>query len=60
MHFEFTKLYISLGGRVNIVDEDGETPLFVTETVDVARFLVEHGARVDHRNLDAMSVSQTH
>ena len=40
-----------------MVDEDGETPLFVVEDVEVAQYLVTHGAKVDHRNLDGMSVS---
>ncbi|KAG8916798.1 hypothetical protein FRC00_014385 [Tulasnella sp. 408] len=38
------------GGNVNITDEDGETPLFVVETVEAARYLLEHGADMNHRN----------
>lgn len=41
---------------MNVADEDGETPLFVVETIEVARYLVEHGADVDHRNNDGESV----
>ncbi|KAG8864872.1 hypothetical protein FRB96_003458 [Tulasnella sp. 330] len=41
---------ISRGGDVNVIDEDGETPLFVVETIATARHLVEIGANADHRN----------
>lgn len=37
---------------MNITDEDSETPLFVVETVEVARYLLEHGADLNHRNND--------
>ncbi|EER39888.1 ankyrin repeat protein [Histoplasma capsulatum var. duboisii H88] len=37
--------------NVNLVDEDGETCLFVTESVDVARCLIEElGVDRDHKN----------
>jgi hypothetical protein len=39
------------------MDEDGDTPLYTVENVDTARWLVEHGARVDHRNNEGISVS---
>lgn len=45
------------GGNVDIMDEDGDTPLYTVENVDTARWLVEHGARVDHRNNEGISVS---
>jgi len=39
------------GGEVNVQDTEGDTPLFVAETVEVARVLVEElGAQVGHRN----------
>lgn len=41
----------SFGADVNIVDDDGETPLFYAETVEVARMLVEEfGADESRRN----------
>ena len=36
---------------MNVQDSEGDTPLFVAETVEVARVLVEElGAEVGHRN----------
>ncbi|KAF7796636.1 hypothetical protein EIP86_007818 [Pleurotus ostreatoroseus] len=43
------------GGDVNITDEDGDTPLYVVENVETARWLVEHGAVVDRRNREGQS-----
>lgn len=45
--------------NVNIVDEDGETPLFAAEKVDVARCLVEElGADVSIRNEDGKTAQE--
>ncbi|KAG9050096.1 hypothetical protein FS837_007619 [Tulasnella sp. UAMH 9824] len=49
-HIPVLDLLLSRGGNVNITDEDGETPLFVVETVEVARYLLERGADMNHRN----------
>jgi len=39
------------GGDVNIEDNEGDTPLFVAETVETARCLVEElGADINHQN----------
>ncbi|KAG6906703.1 hypothetical protein DXG01_012527 [Tephrocybe rancida] len=46
---------LSRGGDVNITDGDGDTPLYTAETLETARFLVEHGARIDHRNHEGIS-----
>lgn len=48
-----------LGGDVNITDNDGDTPLYTVETVETARFLVEHGAVVDRTNNEGISVCYT-
>ncbi|KAI5808847.1 hypothetical protein DFH27DRAFT_242479 [Peziza echinospora] len=45
------KLVLEHGGNANIQDFDGETPLFVTEKVEIARLLVEElHADPNHRN----------
>jgi hypothetical protein len=44
---------------VNITDNDGDTPLYTVETVETARFLVEHGATVDRTNNEGVSVRCT-
>jgi len=47
------------GGDVNVVDNDGDTPLYTVENVETARFLVEHGAILDRQNNDGLSVCFT-
>ncbi|RPA95333.1 ankyrin [Choiromyces venosus 120613-1] len=48
------------GGDVNAQDVEGDTPLFVAETVEVARILVEElGADVGHKNLMGLSAADT-
>jgi hypothetical protein len=45
--------------HVNILDEDGETPLFAAEKVDVAKCLVEElGADVDIRNEEGKTAEE--
>lgn len=43
-HFDLLLYLISVGGDINIRDEEGETPLFTVESEQAARWLVEHGA----------------
>lgn len=40
-HTELLRYLISKGGNINIIDEDGDTPLHSVEDADVAKFLVE-------------------
>lgn len=40
---------------MNVTDEDGDTPLYVVENVETARFLVEHGAVVQRTNHEGIS-----
>ncbi|OBZ72206.1 Ankyrin repeat-containing protein P1E11.10 [Grifola frondosa] len=56
-HLNVLEYLISQGGDVNVTDNDGDTPLYVVENIESARFLVEHGATVDHRNSEGISVS---
>jgi hypothetical protein len=44
------------GGDVNVTDDDGDTPLYTVENVATASFLVQHGATVDRRNHEGVSV----
>ena len=46
----------SAGGDANVTDEDGDTPLYVVENVETARFLVERGAIVARQNHEGLSV----
>ncbi|PWW76016.1 ankyrin [Tuber magnatum] len=48
------------GGDVNVQDNEGDTPLFVAETVEVTRVLVEElGADVGHRNGLGLTAADT-
>lgn len=49
-------LFWDLGGNVDITDSDGETPLYTVESVDTARWLVEHGATISRTNHEGVSV----
>lgn len=52
------KLVLEHGGNANIKDHDGDTPLFVAETVEVAKTLVEElHADPNHRNESGLTVS---
>lgn len=42
---------------MNITDDEGDTPLYTVENIETARFLVERGAVVSHRNNEGVSVS---
>lgn len=55
------KLVLEHGGNVDIQDHDGDTPLFVAETVEVAKTLVEElHADPTHRNGSDLTVSTPH
>lgn len=56
-HLELLEYLLSVGGDVNLADDDGDTPLFTCESVDAARWLVEHGADAEHRNEEGLTVS---
>ncbi|KAG8821723.1 hypothetical protein FRC17_009743 [Serendipita sp. 399] len=47
-----------LGGDVNITDEDGDTPLYTAESMEVAKWLVDHGAVVQRVNSEGVSPAQ--
>ena len=56
-HPEILSYLVEHGGDINITDDDGETPLFVVETVAIARLVVQLGGNPSHRNHDGMTVS---
>ncbi|WVW83111.1 hypothetical protein I302_105129 [Kwoniella bestiolae CBS 10118] len=56
-HLELLTYLLSKGGDINVTDDDGETPLFVVETLAAARFLVEHGAEVGWTNEDGLTAA---
>lgn len=43
------------GADVNIEDDDQDTPLYVAETPELARYLVEKGANPSHKNGDGLT-----
>nr|GAT60799.1 ankyrin [Mycena chlorophos] len=54
-HLDLLEYLISKGGDVNVVDSDGDTPLYTVENIETARFLVQHGAAIDRRNSEGIS-----
>ncbi|KAI6117251.1 ankyrin repeat-containing domain protein [Pisolithus croceorrhizus] len=46
---------VSQGGDVNVIDEDGDTPLYTVENVETAQWLISHGAAIDRRNNEGVS-----
>ena len=44
------------GGNVNITDDDGDTPLFTVESIELAQWLIAHGADHLHRNAEGLRV----
>ncbi|GAA6009291.1 hypothetical protein JCM11491_004260 [Sporobolomyces phaffii] len=57
-HPDILSYLVERGGDINLVDEDGETPLFVVETVGMARLVVQLGGNAQHRNSDGMTAAQ--
>jgi uncharacterized protein len=49
-------LTLEIGGDVNVADEDGDTPIYTAESLEVAKWLIDHGAIVDRANAEGMSV----
>lgn len=51
------RLLVKSGGDINITDDDGETPLFVVESVRDAQLVIELGGDPKHCNDEGVSVS---
>jgi hypothetical protein len=54
-HLHILDYLISLGGDINLVDADGDTPLYCVENIETAKYLVDHGAVVERRNHEGVS-----
>lgn len=52
------KLICDFDVDINIKDEDDETALFVVETVEAAKALVDLGVDVDHRGLEGLTARE--
>ncbi|WVF72126.1 hypothetical protein IAT40_006938 [Kwoniella sp. CBS 6097] len=57
-HFELLEYLLSKGGNPNIQDDDGDTPLYVVESLEVARWLVEKGADLAHENEEGLTAAE--
>lgn len=58
-HLDLLRVLITeLNVDVNIKDEDNETALFVVETVDAAKALVELGVDVQHKGLEGLTAAE--
>ncbi|CAO3590888.1 unnamed protein product [Absidia cylindrospora] len=58
-HKEILDYLLNNGGDINVEDFDKDTPLYVCETTDMARFLLDRGADPSHRNREGISPAQT-
>lgn len=44
------------GGDTNVTDSDGDTPLFAVESIEAAKWLIDHGAQIQRVNTEGVSV----
>jgi len=56
-HTDILEYLISVGGDINLRDDDGDTPLYVVESVEMARWMIERGAQWGVVNEEGLSVS---
>ncbi|KAI9254536.1 ankyrin repeat-containing domain protein [Phascolomyces articulosus] len=55
---EILEYLLEKGGNVNIEDFEKDTPLYVAETVEMARFLLDKGADPKHKNAEGVTPAQ--
>lgn len=58
-HIPLLEYLVSVGGDVNLADEDGDTPLYVVESLPAAQWLVEHGADASHKNGEGKTAAES-
>ena len=56
-HTDILEYLISVGGDINLRDDDGDTPLYVVESVEMAQWMIERGAQWGVVNEEGLSVS---
>lgn len=54
-HLHVLDYLVSKGGNVNVTDADGDTPLYVVENIETARYLIQHGAVTNRCNDEGLS-----
>ncbi|EIW69686.1 hypothetical protein TREMEDRAFT_30739 [Tremella mesenterica DSM 1558] len=57
-HLELLDYLISKGGDINLVDGDGDTPLFGVETVSFAEAMIDRGADPLHMNNEGLRADE--
>ncbi|KAK4705514.1 hypothetical protein P7C70_g685, partial [Phenoliferia sp. Uapishka_3] len=58
-HFEILRYLVAQGGNINITDSDGETPLFLVETAEMARTVIELGGDVTWKNVEGITPAES-
>ena len=56
-HTDILEYLISVGGDINLRDDDGDTPLYVVESIEMAQCMIERGAQWGVVNEEGLSVS---
>lgn len=57
-HIELLEYLVSQGGDVNLYDEDGDSALHHCESVEAAKWLVDHGCDYTHKNNENKSAAE--
>ncbi|KAI8074120.1 ankyrin repeat-containing domain protein [Gongronella butleri] len=55
---EVLEYLLNHGGDINVEDSDKDTPLYVCESVDMAKFMLDRGASAEHKNDEGISPAQ--
>lgn len=55
-HLEILEYLLSIGGEINLRDDDGDTPLYVVESVAMAEWMIAHGADPALTNDEGLTV----